>query len=195
MTELCLLAKKYNTDKLIHGYTQIYQKLFEHIRNESFTFLELGVGGYENQFKGGESLYMWADFFPKATIHAIDIEKKSIKGNFYIHQIPQNDKKSLEKLIEKIGQPTIIIDDASHINPLTRKSFQILFPLLKQNGIYVIEDTQTSYKKEFLGDNINPKADTIINYMFSLINHTNQTNDEFNPKSIQFFKQLAIIYK
>ena len=38
------------------------------------------------------------------------------------------------------GQLDLVIDDASHLYTETKKSFEILFPLLKAGGLYVIED-------------------------------------------------------
>ncbi len=35
----------------------------------------------------------------------------------------------------------IIIDDGSHMNRDVIKSFELLFPLLNDNGIYIVEDT------------------------------------------------------
>ena len=196
MNQLSQLAKLYNTDKIIHGYTDIYFNALNHLKNQSLTLLEIGVGGYTNPTQGGESLKMWSDFFPNAHIHGVDVYIKTIPGNFQIHQADQTDKYFFENLIQLIGEPTIIIDDASHINPLTIKTFEILFPLLKSNGIYIIEDTQTAYiEKDFAGDPASKNPNTITNYLFSIINHLNQFNDNNNPKSIQFFKQLAIIYK
>ncbi len=39
----------------------------------------------------------------------------------------------------------IIIDDASHVNTLTIKSFNILFGRIRQNGLYIIEDLGCGY--------------------------------------------------
>ena len=44
-----------------------------------------------------------------------------------------------------IGAPDIIIDDGSHLNEHVIESFRLLFPSLAPGGLYVVEDTQTSY--------------------------------------------------
>src|SRR5882757_9979464 len=78
----------------------------------------------------------------------------------------QVDKEFLRNVIKKIGNPDIIIDDGSHVNEHMIDTFKILFPLLKDGGVYVVEDTQTSYWPEFGGDSEkleNPK--TILSYL------------------------------
>ncbi len=49
----------------------------------------------------------------------------------------------------------MIIDDGSHINDHVVTTFDFLFPKLAPGGIYVIEDTQTSYWTEYCGEPIN----------------------------------------
>ena len=73
MNNLDYLARKYGTDKrtnnpgekLYHGYTVLYQSLFENMRNSCKNLLEIGV-------REGWSHKMWHDYFPKATIYGID---------------------------------------------------------------------------------------------------------------------------
>ena len=40
----------------------------------------------------------------------------------------------------------LVVDDASHLYEQTRKSFEILFPLLQPGGTYVIEDWAWSHR-------------------------------------------------
>ena len=42
----------------------------------------------------------------------------------------------------------MILDDASHINELTLRSFEMLFDHLKLGGFYIIEDTHCTYGDE-----------------------------------------------
>lgn len=85
---------------------------------------------------------------------------------------------SLDNVICEIGELDIIIDDGSHINEHIIESFKILFPKLKDGGIYAVEDTQTSYWVDF-GDDIqnldNPK--TTMNFFKNLTDSLN--NKEF----------------
>ena len=53
----------------------------------------------------------------------------------------------IESITKKYGIFDIILDDGLHINRDVIKSFEVLFPLLNDNGIYIIEDT-ICYKSE-----------------------------------------------
>lgn len=156
------IAIKYGTDKQQkngHGYTVFYEKYFESIRNNKLTFLELGV-------REGWSIKMWHEYFPNADIWCIDNdkEKKCPNGfnldriNFFIGS--QDDEQFLNDLHTKSGGFDIIIDDASHISSLTIKSFEILFPYVKSNGLYIIEDLHVC--KE---DGYNPNGISSIEYL------------------------------
>ena len=44
-----------------------------------------------------------------------------------------------------MGRPNVILDDGSHVASHQLESFKVLFPLLQDGGIYIIEDIHTSY--------------------------------------------------
>jgi demethylmacrocin O-methyltransferase len=180
----------------------------ERFRYRRINLLEIGVGGYENPHLGGKSLRMWKKYFPFGNIFSIDIyDKPSLQENrIKIFKGNQIDKDFLNKVTDKIGGIDIIIDDGSHINEHVIGTFNILFPKLKDKGIYVIEDTQTSYWEDFGGNSKNlndPK--TIMNYFKSLTDALN--NQEFlipNYKqnyfdkkivSMHFYHNMIFIYK
>jgi demethylmacrocin O-methyltransferase len=135
--------------------------------------LEIGVGGYADPAAGGESLRMWQEYFPNAVIYGIDIFDKKMHehGPIRIRQGSQEDEEFLRAVAHEAGAFDIIIDDGSHLNSHVIKSFSVLFPLLSHNGIYAIEDVQTSYWPQFGG-----------------------SSDELNSKhtSIGFFKGLVV---
>jgi hypothetical protein len=79
---LSQLADKYKTDKGLwhHGYTPIYNRYFEQLKDSYITLLEIGIGGYEYENKGGESLRMWRDYFTNAKIIGFDFYKKELQN-------------------------------------------------------------------------------------------------------------------
>lgn len=161
--DLCRLAEHFGSDKWgIHRYAQHYQSHFESLRNQPLNILEIGVGGHESPTIGGASLRMWKEYFPKAKIYAIDLFEKSAleEDRIKIFKGSQSDRKFLLSVVEKIGRVDIVIDDGSHINEHVLTSFEVLFPLLSSDGIYVIEDMQTAYWEEF-GGSEDPSADYI----------------------------------
>ncbi len=206
---LIKLATFYKTDKWNrHWYAQHYQKHFEPLRKKRLNILEIGIGGYSNPNKGGESLRMWKTYFPKSNIYGIDIyeKKKHEEKRIKTFQGSQIDLNFLKEIINEIGQVDIIIDDGSHINDNVIKSFEILFPILSKNGIYVIEDTQTSYWKKFGGsrDDLNSNKTTMgfFKNLCDGLNYAEFSTPDYILKyfdkhiiSMHFYHNLIFIYK
>lgn len=206
---LTLLAKLYGTDKTgSHWYTPHYMNHFKKFKNKRTRILEIGVGGYDNPKLGGGSLRMWKKYFLLGKIFSIDIYDKSAleEARIKIYQGSQVDKIFLEKTINEIGPLDIIIDDGSHLNEHIIETFKILFPKLKDGGVYAIEDVQTSYWEDMGGDSSdlnNPK--TAMNFMKSLtdcLNHQEILDENYeetyfdkNIVSIHFYHNLVFIHK
>ena len=79
-----------------------------------------------------------------------------------IRQCDQTDAEALRQLVSEYGGFDIIIDDGSHLNDDVIKTFNILFPLLRQDGIYVVEDTQTAYWPTWGGGHIVPSRHDVF---------------------------------
>jgi len=183
-----------------HFYTPHYMKHLRNFKNKKIKLLEIGVGGYENPKLGGNSLIMWKKYFPFGKIYAIDIfEKKALQENrIKIFQGSQIDKQFLDKVTKDIGLLDIIIDDGSHLQEHIIETFKILFLKLKDGGVYVIEDLQTSYWEDFGGDSENlnnPK--TAMNFLKSLTDSVNHEHSGKENKifSIHFYSQIVFIHK
>ena len=125
-----------------------YERLFAAIRYDPLRILELGVNR-------GESLLVWRDYFSNAVIVGIDIRDRpqAIAEEPRIHFVKgsQDDPKTLDAAAAFSGRPfDIIIDDASHIGYLTKRSLYYLFPRwLKAGGYYVIEDIGAAFWTDF----------------------------------------------
>jgi len=154
------------TDKFgLHDYTPNYNKLFQHLRDQPIRVLEIGVGGYADDDRGGQSLEVWRDYFPQAQITGIDIQKKTMDlgPRVEILQGSQVDADFLKDLVAKRGPFDIIVDDGSHRNEHIVESFQLLFPTLVPGGIYVAEDVQTSFHPRF-GGSLEMTAPNAVGY-------------------------------
>ena len=194
------IGKKYPSTKNISGFIELYEKYFSRFQKSEINILEIGVDE-------GHSLRIWREFFPKAKICGIDIlEKKFTIENVEILKGDQSDFNFLESLINKYKNFDIIIDDGSHQSKHIIKSFNFLFPYLNTNGIYVIEDLQTSYIPRFGGSRINLKKKlSSMNFLKSLTDSINyEKNDKpfFNKnkfdgkvKSIFFHQNIVFITK
>lgn len=127
--------------KWIH-YLDIYDRHFAAYRNSPVKMLEIGV------FRGG-SLELWRDYFgPEATIFGIDVDPRCSAYATPPNQVrigSQDDAVFLRSVVDEMGAPDIVLDDGSHIGRHQRASFDTLFPLLKEGGLYVIEDLHSAY--------------------------------------------------
>lgn len=207
--DLNQLAIIWRTDKWSsHWYTKHYQNHFKQIRKNNLNILEIGIGGYDKLNEGGNSLRTWKYYFPRSNIYGIDIFDKKLleEKRIKTFQGSQIDKFFLENVCKEIGNIDIIIDDGSHINDHIINSFKILFPLLTTNGIYVIEDLETSYWPDYGGDSIdlkNPK--TSINFLKSLVDCLNYQEIikpgytpsyfDLNITEIHFYHNMVFIMK
>ena len=124
-------------------YLPIYERLLAPLRLRRCTILELGV--YQ-----GDSLQMWRDGFPRATVVGVDLVPPPLDLGPRVH-IVQGDQTDPE-LLGRVraehapGGFDVIIDDASHVGTTTARSLQVLFEEhLRPGGLYVIEDWGTGY--------------------------------------------------
>lgn len=122
--------KNYNTDKWEHNYIHTYGELFSDLREKEITLLEIGV-----QFGG--SLEMWRDYFVNGTIYGLDTDGSDFTCD-------STDKEAVEEEFKFRGRVDmtfdIIIDDGAHQVPKQVETFKNFIPMLKQGGIYVVED-------------------------------------------------------
>lgn len=153
--------------KWLH-YFDIYERHFESFRNTSPTILELGVSA-------GGSLYMWRDYFgPGTRVVGVDCapECKQHEGdNVEVFIGMQDDPNLLGSITEKYPKFDIIIDDASHNMQPTIKCFNALYDKVIPNGIYLVEDTHTSYWNEYGGGF--RKSDSFIEFAKNKIDELN----------------------
>jgi hypothetical protein len=186
--DLIWLGQHFETDKWgSHWYLQHYQRHFEPLRQKRLNLLEIGVGGYSNPSCGGNSLRMWNAYFPHANIYGIDLyDKRSLEERrIRVLQGDQTDERFLRRLVENTGGFDIVIDDGSHVNSHVIRTFQLLFPLLRNPGIYVIEDLQTSYWPGFGGSSQDlGDTSTTVGYCASLahcLNYEEILRDGYVP--------------
>lgn len=204
--DLNRLALIYGTDKWgSHWYTQHYERYFKPLRSRRLNVLEIGVGGYDVPSEGARSLRMWKAYFSKSRIVGIDIEDKTAwrERRIDIRQCDQTDGYALRKLSEEYGGFDIVIDDGSHINQHVIATFEMLFPLLRPNGIYAVEDTQTACWPTW-GGGVESPASSIAFFkrLVDGLNHSEYPISGYRPTyfdeniaEISFFHNLVIIRK
>jgi cephalosporin hydroxylase len=131
-----------------HHYIPLYDRYFHEFRGTQVRFLEIGV------FQGG-SLELWRKYFgPDARICGIDIDPKcaALDGQAGMVRIgSQDDPEFLRSVVEELGGIDVVLDDGSHVMDHLRTTLSVLFPLLSDGGVYMIEDLHTAYHPGFGG--------------------------------------------
>lgn len=161
-----------------HHYIPLYEKHLSKYRDKDIKILEIGVGG-------GGSLQMWRNYFGhKATIFGIDC-REEVAGCVSGAEIrigDQSDENFLKNVAKEMKGIDVIIDDGSHNCDDIKKSLIILFPLLNDNGTYVIEDLHTTYFRRW-GGGINKN---FFDNLRALIDdmHQNYHEQKFNIKAV-----------
>jgi hypothetical protein len=124
-------------------YLAHYESVLAPYRFRRCALLELGVWG-------GDSLRMWRDGLPLATIVGLDLEPPALDLGRRV-RIVRGDQTDGE-LLARVradhapGGFDVIIDDASHLGVTTARSLQRLYrDHLKSGGVYCIEDWGTGY--------------------------------------------------
>ena len=151
---LSSIFNRYATDKneLQHNYTRQYNPLLSKFRYKNIKILE--IGAYR-----GESLKAWRHAFPNAiNVVGVDTDEtskqfESIDMAMYVEIGNQNDSEFLKNVSSKYGPFDLIIDDGSHMNVDVINTFETLFPLMANNGIYIVEDTVCFRDSKFVDYN------------------------------------------
>jgi len=169
MNELDKLAIIYGTDKSsqTHDYCNKYEKYLPFKRDDKIKILEIGV-------LDGSSTRMWKKYYKNAEIIGIDIEKrcKEHEEDRIVVEIgSQNDLNFLQKIIEKHGPFDFILDDGSHMNSDVIFSFEHLFNSVTSNGVYIVEDSATSYYPDYGGGR--DKKGTTMEFFKDLVDEVN----------------------
>lgn len=149
--KLTELGLKTGTDKAYyHLFTEFYNDYFENFLGRPITILEIGIAS-------GKSIFMLHEFFPDATIYAIDINEESVNldlgDNIHKYLCSQDDFASLSNLFSGI-KFDIIIEDGSHLTSHQQTSLGFFFQYLNAGGIYICEDLHTSYRKSHVDTSI-----------------------------------------
>ncbi len=150
------LADEFYSDKgsmrrPYHGYTFLYEALFQHLRDRPVSLLELGLARTPEEFRGraelrsdvnSPSVEMWLRYFPHAHVTGFDLSdfsgQRSERFDFVRGDLGRKD--DYQKLAALGRNFDIIVDDGSHASMHQLLAFAELFPLVKDGGFYVIED-------------------------------------------------------
>lgn len=140
-------------------YPKVYSEIFSSVRQTpNLKILEIGT-----RYGGGIELI--EKIFSNPTILSIDIDPRCVvfdNSDVKVRIGDQSDKTFLQSVVSEMGGLDIVIDDGSHNSRHQRRSFETLFPLLNEDGIYMVEDVEHSYFRKQLGWPMLPN--TFVNY-------------------------------
>lgn len=188
------------------SYFEVYEKhLAKFVMiGRPITLVEVGVQ------KGG-SLDMWGKYFlPKSRIIGIDIDPACAQLKY--------DNPNIEVVIGDQSDPSfwdsflngknidVFIDDGGHFMDQQILTFEKVFPVLNTGGVYICEDTHTSYM-QYNGGGLHRK-DSWIEYSKYFIDtlHKNwysdsdPNQDEINVKAdglsaVSYYDSMVVIEK
>jgi hypothetical protein len=149
-TDLCRLSlsdKGNAAGTARHNYTPYYHELFSPIRKSVKHVFELGI------FMGN-SLRMWRDYFPSATVYGADIDAEYVahaRGERIVTAVcDERDCVAIGRIFHEWDMRfDIMIDDGLHTHKDCLLFFSIARLWLRLGGLYIIEDLSNTELKKF----------------------------------------------
>jgi len=157
-TELCLLGKKYKTNKSSlnskghrSGYSAFYSLIFSSLKEKKINFAEIGI-------EKNASTKMWRKYFNKANLYLFEFDKLKIqnakKDNLkktYYNFIDVSSSKIIKDSFKKTKLKfDVIIDDSTHNFNHQINIVKEVKNFLKPDGLLIIEDiSKQIHEKEY----------------------------------------------
>lgn len=191
-------ANKANRIHKWKHYFDIYDRHFSKFRGGDTVVVEFGV-------QHGGSARMWRDYFgPRSRVYGIDIDPRcATVADEGIEIIigDQADEGFLTTLADTLPKIDVLIDDGGHHMQQQINTFEVMFPAIQPNGVYLCEDLHTSYWPKW-GGGLN-KTDTMIEHSKKFIDYINAWHvDEIevsdftrSANSLHFYDSVLVIEK
>jgi hypothetical protein len=130
----------------VEGYFEVYERYFRPLCGRKIRMLEIGVdrggalAGCKKYFGERKLDYTGLDINPECQ----KLEREGVRIFIGDQMNP-----ALLAEIAGAGPYDIIIDDGGHVTGQQIASLQSLFPALSAGGLYIVEDTHTSFWPRF----------------------------------------------
>lgn len=147
-------------------YFEIYERHLNRFENKDINFVEVGV------YTGG-SLEMWAQYFGKgSSIIGIDIDPGCARLQYNYDNVKvvlgdQGDPNFWDEFL-KNNKINAFLDDGGHQSYQQITTFEKVFPALEPGGVFICEDTHTSYFRNYSGGGLESRS-SFITYIKGLI--------------------------
>lgn len=185
-------------------YFEVYEIYFAKFRNKSPIVVEVGV-------QGGGSIQMWEKYFGEgARIYGIDIDERILNHephygkNTKLFVGDQESPEFWDTFLKEVPEIDIFIDDGGHTMQQQIVTFEKVFPHMKKGGIYICEDTHTSYFEGGLEAGGYKNPNSFIEYSKELIDiiywnyrepKPQPDNNTMDIHSISFFDSMVVFIK
>ena len=175
-----------------HSYIDMYyEKTLANYKDKTITLLEIGVNA-------GRSLELWARYFNEnSKIIGIDkrmnVPYKPSRKN--MHYIIGDATK--EETVKKFNNIDIIIDDGGHTMNQQITTLKCCFPHLKNDGVFIVEDTHTSYWPQPWGGTFRG-AGTFLEHSKRVTDILNQQHFQGTPiaeESLDFWISTTLLIR
>lgn len=178
------------------SYFWVYDLLLQRFAGKSVTVVEVGV------LNGGGLFMLRHILGDNARIIGVDLnpECKYFENyGFEIFTLNQSNPHEWSEFYREIGNVDVVIDDGGHTNKQQITTLIQSLRYINEGGIYLSEDTHTSYWPEFG----NPSKHSFIEYTKSLVDGINERGPNVKMKgpkinerilSIQYFESMFCIY-
>jgi 23S rRNA U2552 (ribose-2'-O)-methylase RlmE/FtsJ len=182
-------------------YFGVYDEHVSRFRGTDVTIVEFGVNH-------GGSLQLWRKYFgPKARIYGVDINphcKSLEEDGVEIFIGDQADRSFLRSIAQRVPRIDILIDDGGHTMAQQIATFEELFPCVAERGVYLCEDTHTSYWRKY-GGGLRRRG-SFIEYSKRWIDALNAWHSEdtgrFAPddftrtvRSVSYYDSMVVVHK
>lgn len=168
------------------NYFQIYEKHFHQYIGKNPTILEIGIAH-------GGSTEMYKKYFGECTIYAVEYDPKFLNVvdelNVNVTHGDQGSSEFWQSFLVDKPNFDIIIDDGGHTMEQQIVTLVNTFPRLNINGTYLVEDTHTSYWREWGGGFRDPN--TFIEMSKGLVELLHEPHINYTKPS----KELLDIFK
>lgn len=184
------------------GYFDVYERHLSKFVGKAPKILEIGV-------LGGGSIELWLKYFGEGTqVIGIDIDPRCLAykydGDASIIIGDQSDSDFWDKFLDKHTDFDVIIDDGSHIIEHQILTLHKTFTHLKTGGVFICEDTHTSYWPKWNGGHNKPG--TFLDFSKNLTDVLNEQhhiekydseilNSFHNLYSMTFYNSMVVLEK
>jgi hypothetical protein len=165
-----LINNEFTDKNTSHSYIDLYETLLSSKKESTTSVLEVGIGDFGP--KNGGSIKLWRDYFTNATIYGLDILPADRvldelltdpRVVLYTSTNAYNEDFVNENFINKGLKFDFMLDDGPHTLQSMADFIRLYLPLLKEDGILIIEDVQSIDWFQNLSDQVPEDLKKYIN--------------------------------